>query len=77
MQFLAFIVALVKAIPSLEKTFLTLIDLYYTAMDAKDENETTKVMTEREKLIAKLRQKDLTDEERNNIRKALYSLSKR
>jgi hypothetical protein len=53
------------------------VDLYYQQMDAKDEANTQEIGMEREKVISELQKKDLTDEQRNQLRRNLYTISKR
>jgi hypothetical protein len=77
MGWAAFIVSLIKTIPLIHDVFMKVVELYYVQMDAKDEANSTQVGMERDKIIAELRKKGLTDEERNKLRKDLYSLSRR
>ena len=77
MEVVGLIVTLIKSIPLINQVFLKVVELYYLQLDMKDEANTAKTASERDKLIAELRRKDLTDEERNKLRKALYSLSRR
>lgn len=77
MEVVGLIVTLIKSIPLINQVFLKVVELYYLQLDMKDEANTSKTASERDKLIAELRRKDLTDEERNKLRKALYSLSRR
>jgi|688.fasta_scaffold55836_11 hypothetical protein len=77
MSWAAFIVSLVKAIPLLHELFMKCVDLYYQQMDAKDEANTQEIGMEREKVISELQKKDLTDEQRNQLRRNLYTISKR
>ena len=77
MGWAAFIVSLIKTIPLLHDVFMKVAELYYMQMDAKDEANASKAGMERDKIIAELRKKGITDEERNKLRKDLYSLSRR
>lgn len=72
----AFLLGVIKAIPLLHSLFLKIVELYYIQQDIADENRVNAKATEREKILAELKQKDLTDERRNELRKALYNASR-
>lgn len=76
MEWASLILGIVKAIPAVEKIYKRSIDLYYAELNARDINNVNKVREQREALLASLKAPGLTDENRANIRRILYTLSK-
>lgn len=68
--------AIVKAIPAARDIFFKTVELYYAELDRQLENESEKILKEREALIASLKLDGLTAENRAVIRRRLYELSK-
>lgn len=69
--------AIVKAIPALEKIYSQSIDLYLSQQSAADNNAYDKKKAERDALIAAMLRQGVTDEELRDLRRALYNLNHR
>lgn len=72
----ALLLAIFKAIPSLEKIYLQSIDLYFKQQEAADNNRTTAIEKKRTDLLNQMKQPGVTDEELKAIRRALYDLGR-
>lgn len=73
----ATLLAIVKAIPALEKIYSQSIDLYLSQQSAADNNQYDKKKAERDALIAAMLRQGVTDEELRDLRRALYNLNHR
>lgn len=76
MELAAIILAVVKAIPALQKIFEAAIDLYHQQQDIAAENQAIKVQREREATVAAMKAPGLTDEQRATLRRRLWELGK-
>jgi hypothetical protein len=76
MNWAALILAIAKAIPAFKDMYLESIDLYYAQIDAADQSGVSKNAKKRDALLAALKSKELTDEQRNTLRRALYDTSR-
>jgi len=76
LQTAAFILSLIKAIPALEKLFSSVVDLYYSQLDAADQNRVTAKQKKRTAIFAALKSGEISDENKNNLRRILYDLSR-
>lgn len=72
-----FLLNIIKAIPAINSLFLKVVELYYTQQDAADERRVSDRAEERDKIISELKTKELSDDERNKLRKALYNSTRR
>lgn len=71
----ATILAIIKAIPALEKLFSEAMDLYIKQSNASDQNEVNDVQKQRDALVASI-SRSTNREERDSLRRLLYSLHK-
>lgn len=69
--------AIVKAIPALEKIYSQSIDLYLKQQSAADNNAYDKKKAERDALVAAMMKPGVTDNELRDLRHALYNLNAR
>ena len=76
MQTVALILSIIKAIPTLEAIFKQAINLYYQQIDATYNEHVSANQKKREAIIAALQKEGLTDENRDNLRRMLYDLSR-
>ena len=76
MQTVALILSIIKAIPTLEAIFKQVINLYYQQIDATYNEHVSANQKKREAIIAALQKEGLTDENRDNLRRMLYDLSR-
>jgi predicted DNA binding protein len=76
MELAAVVLAVVKAIPALQKIFEAAIDLYNQQQDIAAENQSIKVQREREATVAAMKQPGLTDQQRATLRRRLWELGK-
>jgi hypothetical protein len=70
------ILAIIKAVPAVQKLFTQVMELYYAELDRQLESESAKVQKEREALVASLKLEGLTAEQRSVIRRRLHELQK-
>jgi hypothetical protein len=76
MSTVAFILSIIKAIPAIESIFKSLVALYYEQVDAAYDSHVSANQKKREAIIAALQKEGLTDENRDNLRRMLYDLSR-
>lgn len=76
MELAAIVLAVVKAIPALQKIFEAAIDLYHQQQDIAAENQSVRVLREREATVAAMKQPGLSDENRAVLRRRLWELGK-
>lgn len=67
--------AIVKAIPALEKIYTQSIDLYLKQQSAADNDHYDKKKIARDAIIAKMMSPGVSDAELKNLRRALYDLN--
>lgn len=72
----AVILIILKALPAARDLFLAVQDAYYLAMDTAAENQSIRVLREREATVAAMKQPGLTDEQRATLRRRLWELGK-
>lgn len=72
----ALLLAIFKAIPSLEKIYLESIGLYFKQQAASDQDRYSKKKAHRDALIFAMTQTGKTDEELKDLRRALYDLNR-
>lgn len=72
----ALILVIMKAIPAARDIFLAVQDAFYLAMDTAAENQSVRVLREREATVAAMKAPGLTDEQRATLRRRLWELSK-
>ena len=70
------ILGIIKVIPSLERIFLKVSDLYFYQLQVADQNSSNKNAHKRDALLSSLQQKGLTDEQRDTIRRMLFDISR-
>lgn len=70
------IVSIIKMIPLIEKIFSKTVEIYYYQLDLADQNKTQRISKKRDALLASLKLQGLSDEQKNNIRRLLYDLSR-
>lgn len=70
------VLAIIKAIPAAQKLFTDVMELYYAELDRQLEAESSRVLKEREALVASLKLEGLSAEQRSVIRRRLYELQK-
>ena len=71
-----FIITVAKAIPAFDKIYQRSVDLYFSEMNRRDENESNETEQEMEAIAASLKQPGMTDENRRILRKRLIALSR-
>ena len=76
MSTVAFILSIIKAIPAIESIFKSLVALYYEQVDAAYDSRVSANQKKREAIVAALQKEGLTDENRDNLRRMLYDLSR-
>jgi len=76
MSTVAFILSIIKAIPAIESIFKSLVSLYYEQIDAAYDSRVSANQKKREAIVAALQKEGLTDENRDNLRRMLYDLSR-
>ena len=76
MQAAAFILSLIKAIPALEKLFSSVVNLYYQQVDAADQNQVSAKDKKKAAIFAALKASEISDENKNNLRRVLYDISR-
>jgi hypothetical protein len=76
LQAAAFILSLIKAIPALEKIFSSVVELYYVQVDVADQNRVTAKEKKKTAIFAALKSGEISDENKNNLRRILYDISR-
>jgi hypothetical protein len=76
MQLAAVLLTVIKAIPALEKIFSQCIQLYYSSVNAADQSRVAANEKKREVILLSLKNENLTDENRNSLRRILYDISR-
>ena len=76
MPTVAFILSIIKAIPAIESIFKSLVSLYYEQIDAAYDSRVSANQKKREAIVAALQKEGLTDENRDNLRRLLYDISR-
>lgn len=71
----AMILAVLKAIPALQKIFESVIDLYFKQQEAADQNHYDKKKAARDAIIAAMMKTGVTDVELRDLRRSLYDLN--
>ena len=71
----AMILAVLKAIPALQKIFESVIDLYFKQQEAADNNAYDKKKAARDAIIAAMMKTGVTDVELRDLRRSLYDLN--
>lgn len=74
MSWASAIYGLIKAVPALIGIFQQVMDLYWTELNQRVEEQSSKVAKERDALVASLKNDALTPEQRVAIRRRLYEL---
>jgi hypothetical protein len=70
------ILAVLKAIPSIERLYVKTIELYFAQIDVADQNAVNKNAKKRDALLSSLKLQGLSDEQKNQIRRMLYDISR-
>jgi hypothetical protein len=70
------VLAVLKAVPSIEKIFVKTIELYYAQIEVADQNSVNKNAKKRDALLASLHLQGLSDDQKNQIRRMLYDISR-
>lgn len=70
------ILAILKAIPSIERLYLKTIELYFSQLDVADQNSVNKNAKKRDALLASLQLQGLSDDQKSQIRRMLYDISR-
>lgn len=70
------LVALFKAIPAITEIANKFVDLWLYSQDKIDEKNAEKLKIKREAIFKSLQNKDLTNEERSELRRMLFDLNK-
>lgn len=73
---IALLLSVFKAVPAIWSIYQMTVDLYIKQMNEQDESNVNNVREKREALIASLTQPGLSNENRDRIRRILYSLHK-
>lgn len=76
-EFATLILAFLKAIPSIERLYVKTIELYFAQIDVADQNSVNKNSKKRDALLASLKIQGLSDDQKNEIRRMLYDISRR
>ena len=77
MTYAAIILAVLKAIPILERMFERVVDLYLQQVKASDEGQVSRVNLEREKLLEEINKPEITQDEKAAIRRRLFELQRK
>jgi hypothetical protein len=75
-EFATLILAFLKAIPSIERLYVKTIELYFAQIDVADQNSVNKNAKKRDALLSSLKLQGLSDEQKNQIRRMLYDISR-
>ena len=67
--------AVIKAIPALEKIYTQSIDLYFKQQSAADNDHYDKKKIARDAIVTKMMTAGVTDNELKDLRRALYDLN--
>lgn len=70
------LVALFKAIPAITEIANKFVELWLYSQDKIDEKNAEKLKIKREAIFKSLQNKDLTNEERSELRRMLFDLNK-
>lgn len=70
------LVALFKAIPAITEIANKFVELWLYSQDKIDEKNAEKLKIKREAIFKSLQNKDLTNEERSQLRRMLFDLNK-
>lgn len=70
------LVALFKALPAIKSLVDQFTELWIYSQEIKDENKTLQKQKQREVLLKSLQNKELTNDERANLRRLLYDINK-
>lgn len=70
------VLAILKAIPSIERLYLKTIELYFSQLDVADQNSVNKNAKKRDALLASLQLQGLSDDQKSQIRRMLYDISR-
>ena len=72
---MAALIAALKSIPILKDFFDKFLEMWLYHQDIKDENNTIKKMHLREAVFKSLKNQELTNGERSELRRVLYSIN--
>lgn len=70
------LVALFKALPAANDLMNKFVELWIYSQDRIDENEAIKKQKRREVIFKSLQNKELTNDERSDLRRLLYDINK-
>jgi hypothetical protein len=76
MELAGFLLALVKAIPSIERIYLQTVDLYFKQQEAADQNRYSKKKHSRDAIITAMLRPGITEDELKDLRRTLYDLNR-
>lgn len=76
MQAAAFILTIIKAIPAFEKLFSSVVNLYYQQVEAADQNQVSAKEKKKAAVFAALKASEISDENKNSLRRVLYDISR-
>ncbi len=76
MQAAAFILSVIKAIPAFEKLFSSVVNLYYQQLEAADQSQVSAKEKKKAAIFAALKASEISDENKNSLRRVLYDISR-